>query len=139
MAESLQAILERSTKTASEGGEIGSGGVPRRKLTFTVDHRVTSGVFDEDFDLTLQALSVGQELSISSDFGADQGMALMHEMAKKTILQFDGDPIANAGQREFLWDALGSGGRQIVLQKMAELAGPLAEAVGKANDSAKAE
>lgn len=129
--ESLQAIFERSTAPLSTGG--GPRALPRRTITFVVDHTLCApGVFAEDFELTLASLTPELELEAVNASGTSAAMGF--EMARRTIVAFNGQALG-AGQDEWLWRALDQGGRQLVVVMYAELGTAREEVAGKAKAS----
>lgn len=130
----LAAAMERKVES---GNLTGAGkGMPRRTLTFTMDHTVcVPGIFEEDFEITVGALTPRLELEASKQAKGDPTtMAFL--MAKLSVMQVNGDTVsAGRGQLEFLWEALDQGGRQIVVAMFSKIGAPDEDALGKAEES----
>lgn len=126
----LAQAFERSTKPLGSGAKPD---VPRRTVTFEVDHTVCApGVFDEDFELTLSALTPGEELAAARACRGDVTSMAM-TMARNSVTHVNGTPIdRSVGQDEWLWNVLGSGGRQLVVAMFAFVGVPGEDAMGKA-------
>lgn len=114
--EALQEAFERFTRSGAGDGQS----MPRRELTFTVDPSYCEpGVFRSDFELTLRSLDSTNELAAATE-AEGSGNAMMYGFAKRSVYAFDGQPIDRI-RRDFLWEALGTSGRQLVLGKFGEL------------------
>lgn len=128
---SLRSVFDRNT-TSLGGGEARK--LPRRMLTFTVDADCCApGIFDEDFELTLGSLTPTMELEAAREAKGDPATMAMI-MARKSLVQFNGEAI-EAGQDEWLWVALDSGGRQLVMAMFVNVGTPGEVALGKATAS----
>lgn len=127
----LERIFEIRTQT---GPEAMSGGepIPKTECTFIMDHTVCEpGVFPQDFKITLRGLSSGQEISATKDHGND-ALEVGIMLAKASLYALNGRPIKESDHRDFLWEAIGSGGRQIVQAMYAQFGMAPASALGKA-------
>jgi len=125
----LTAAWDRSTKGLGDR----RADVPRREITFTIDHTVCApGIFEEDFEITLSALTSADELAAArASKGEVTVMAL--DMARRSIVAVDGEPLDRSrGQDEWLWQVLGGGGRQLVAAMFAQVGTPGEAALGKA-------
>lgn len=131
----LEEAFERYTQELSAaGGTLGGPQLPRRSITFTVDHTVCApGVFEEDFELTLRTLTPAQELQAARSAGGD-AVAMGFAMAQASLYAVDGQPLDQA-HREFLWQVLDQAGRNLVVQIYTQLGTPSEEAAGKARGS----
>lgn len=118
----LSQTFDRWSSAASAGGMGAARPLPRRFATFTIDASVcVPGVFAEDFDLTLGSLTPELELQAAAKSGGDPvGMAF--HMARLAMVAVNGEPIG-PGADDFLWSALGTGGRQLVTGMFAKLTG----------------
>jgi len=103
----------------------GNGGtLRRRKMRFTMDRNVCEpGAFDEDVVLVVESASVDVELSALKACG-DNPAGIVFEMCKRCMVACDGEPVLDGdGSRDLLWEALGMGGRGLLVRKWNELAG----------------
>ncbi len=109
--------------------------MPRRTLTFIVDHTLcVPGIFEEDFELTLGALTPRLEIEASKAAKGDP-TTMAFGMARLSIMAVNGERVSSAkGENDFLWQALDQGGRQLVVAMFAKMS-PDEEAVGKAEAS----
>lgn len=125
--------FERTTK-GLEGGRRPE--VPRRSVTFLIDHSVCApGVFDEDFELTLLALSPADELASARESKGDV-LCMASAMARRSLYALNGEVIDRGrGMDEWLWENLGSGGRQLTTAMFAWVGTPGEDAMGKAQAS----
>lgn len=126
----LQQAFERFSTRASEGGGAPPA-LPRRRWTFVVSKDACEpGVFPEDFEITIQSLSADSEKRAINETGLnEQGMGM--SLAKRSIVEVNGAPVG-PGVLEWLWDALGTGGRTLVGGLYAQMTVPSAEVAGKA-------
>lgn len=131
----LSEAFERSTKPLSDGRKPE---VPRREITFTMDHTLCApGTFEEDFEVTLRALTSGEELAAARTSKGDVTVMAL-EMAKRSVYAVDGEPLDRGrGQDEWFWSVIGSGGRQLVTALFAHVGTPGEAALGKAMASIK--
>jgi hypothetical protein len=131
--EALREVFERSTKPIGGGARPS---VPRRTITFSVDHTICApGIFEADFELTLMALTPGEELAAARE-GKGDVLVMASSMARRSMHSFNGAQIdRSSGHDEWLWEVLGSGGRQIVTAMFAFVGTPGEEALGKAQTS----
>lgn len=98
--------------TASGPDALKGGDLFRRKrVTFLMPREKCTAPFPEDFELTLQELSAAQELEVSR--GAKTAQELPMQMAKASMHGLNNEPITFV-QRDWLWEALGQGGRVLV-------------------------
>ncbi len=131
----LQAAMARKVE---QGNLSGAGkGMPRRTVTFTMDYAVcVPGIFEEDFEITLGALTPRLELEASRQSKGDP-TTMAFVMAKLSIVSGNGDSLSQAkGEADFLWEALDQGGRQILVAMFAKIGAPDEDALGKAEESA---
>ena len=130
----LAAAMERKVEAGNLNGP--GKGMPRRTLTFTMDHTVcVPGIFDEDFEITLGALTPRLELDASKQSKGDP-TTMAFVMAKLSIMEVNGEPVSGGrGQSEFLWEALDQGGRQILVAMFSKIGAPDEDALGKAEGS----
>lgn len=139
MSDFLAAAMSRVTE---QGDLSGTGGqkMPRRKLTFLVDHTMcVPGVFEEDFTLTLGSLTPRLELEASKGAKGDPTI-MAYAMARLSIMAINGEPLRTAkGEAEFLWEALDAAGRQLVVAMFSKLGTVDDESMGKAEESLQME
>jgi hypothetical protein len=108
--------------------------LPRRSLSFLVDCGICSpGVFEDDFELTVTSLDSGTELACAQRAGADP-VRLAMLLAFESLFAFNGRPLG-VTHREWLWEALGSAGRNLVISQFGAVGTPGDEALGKASRS----
>lgn len=110
--------------------------VPRRVIEFTMDHTLCApGVFEEDFDVELIGLTPGDELAAARESKGDVTVMAM-SMARRSLSKVNGQAIdRSTGMDEWLWQNLGSGGRQLVVAMFAWVGTPTEDALGKAQTS----
>ena len=104
-------------------------GMPRRRVTFTMPAEVCApGIFDEDFDLTLESLTSAQELEGARKARGDSNVLAMI-FTRTSIVGFNGTPLnVSEGQLDWLWEAIGGAGRQIVMGVFTQIGTPSADA-----------
>lgn len=127
-------MLAKAIERTQQAG-LGNGGemIKRRTVTFDIDCEVCSpGLFTDDLSITLQTLTAGEEMKSSR--GLTDGPEIVSAMARDSILAVNGSKITSV-QREFLWEALGPGGRQLVLLMHNENGSATNAALGKARAS----
>ena len=125
--------FERGTQVNGEGMK-GSMELPRHRGTFTIDHAICSpGSFDEDFELTIQALSAGEEMKACKGAEGD-ATTLAFSMAKAAICAFNEERLSSI-KVEWLWERLGPAGRQLVTAMFAQIGMADPESMGKASAS----
>lgn len=114
-------VFQSSTQRMSEGGHRG---LPRRCVSFVVDSAACEpGTFGEDFEITLQSLNSAQELDAARNAGSDP-ITMGYNLAKAALHSVNGRALSKGkGEVDFLWEALGQGGRQIVANMFAETLG----------------
>jgi hypothetical protein len=131
----LQRVFDRLTLT--DGAAFGGSRelIPRRRIEFTLNGAdCAPGVFvdgdgDVDFTLGLVALSAAQEIKATEDV-LDPAEAVMRT-AKLGIETLNGAPVLG-DQVDFLWEALGPGGRQLVITLYQKIGSASPGALGKA-------
>lgn len=131
----LQQVFERTTKTGP-GAMSGVGGdiIPRRRIEFViVVSELAPGVFTEDIKITLAVLSAAMELKAVS--GVADPAAAGWLTARASIELLNGAPIPEGDQMDFVWEALGPGGRQIVFMMYQEIGSLTPVGMGKARAS----
>ena len=115
------------------GDSIGSmKGIQRKRATFVVDcGSCEPGMFDEDFELTLQSLDSATELRAAAKSKGDPSTLALW-MAYHSLYAVNGVPIDETiGERGFLWEALG-GCRHLAMGVFAKSLMPDSAAAGKA-------
>jgi len=110
--------------------------LPNRTATFIFDHTICKpGAFDEDFTLTLRALSPADEIKAAQIAKGDT-YATVVTMARLALHAVNGFEI-DRGQLEDeqLWNDLDQAGRNLVISMWTEVGTSGSEAVGKARAS----
>src|SRR5690606_17546735 len=110
--------------------------MPRRLVTFVMDAGAcVPGLFDEDFEITLGGLTAEMELE-AAQAARGQVASLAFHYARLSLYAVNGKPLdASKLEPDWLWQALGTGGRQIVAGMFAEACMPDEAAQGKARRS----
>lgn len=125
-------LFDRFSKVgadAMKGGEL----FPRRKMSFIMSgESCTPHVFWNpdtgayiDFKITIRSLTSADE--INSMRGARDGVAVQYSMARAAFYAINDKPIPE-NRREFFWEALGMGGRQLCIAAF--------QMIGSAGDAA---
>lgn len=133
----LKAAMRKNTG----GNTLGNvRGLPRRKVTFTISKDICApGVFDDDFELTLVAPSSEDELRCARQTqgnASEFGMLL----ARNSLFAVNGEPVDHANlEHEWLWEALGNGGRNVVVGMFGQYCTADAASQGKALKSLRVE
>ncbi len=112
----------KSAMSRTGGDSLASSkGMPRRQATFPVlASECSPGIFDEDFELTIQSLTSHIELDASRKARGDSNV-LGTLFARASIHALNGQVLdVNEGELDWLWEALGSGGRQLVMGMFAK-------------------
>jgi hypothetical protein len=115
---------------------IGSGGpreLPRSSLTFTMEAALcTPGVFEDDFDITIRSTTTAEEESVGAEAkGAPHRAGKL--LALKMLHAVNGQPLDRSqAQDEWLWEALGQTGRNVLLKMIEGLVAPGDDSMGKA-------
>ncbi len=132
-------LLDRVYEEATGGGGSLSSSkeiVPRKRITFEVDGAdCAPGMFvDADglpitFKLTLATLTAAQELKVTR--GVQDPAEAVQLTAKACIDGLNGKPVVGE-KLDFLWEALGAGGRQLVLLMYQEIGALTPAGLGKA-------
>ena len=129
----LENTFNRLTKQGPEA--LGPGGdlIPRKRITFEVDGaECAPGVFEGTFQITLASLTADQEISISR--GVTDPAEVVQLTVKHSIERMNGAPVVG-DQLNFLWEALGPGGRHLVSIMFQEIGSLNPAALGKAQAS----
>ena len=134
----MSALKKAYAQGTSEGGGRNFSKMPRKKISFTVDHSLCMpDVFESDFEITLQSLTSRAEMKAARDSKGDP-TAMAFLMAKASIVAVDGEAVDETnGEDEFLWEALDQGGRQLVVSMFAKVGTPDDDSAGKAEASLK--
>lgn len=133
-------LLQRSFDRLTISGSAAFGGdrdiIPRRRVEFTVNgDDCAPGVFVDaegkgvDFTLGLVALSAAQEIKATEDV-TDPAEAVMRT-AKLSLEKLNGAPVLGE-QLDWLWEALGPGGRQITITLYSRIGSASPGGLGKA-------
>ncbi len=105
--------------------------MPRRRVTFLMDAGTCApGLFDDDFELTIGGLTAAMELEAAQKAKGEIASLAFH-YARLSLMAVNGKALAPM-ESEWLWEALGTGGRQIVAGVFAQFAMPDGDAQGKA-------
>lgn len=128
----LKRIFEEHAPKFSQGRPTKP--LPRLKVEFVVDHEACApGVFPEDFRLALLgATSYSEQLAAKDAKGDPAVMAIA--LAKSSMHAVNGTPVVGV-QREWLWEALGAGGRNLVMERLVDVQAPSEDAQKKATES----
>jgi hypothetical protein len=131
----LDQLWESKTKLNAEAMAGGGELIKRTKLTFTVDGAVCSPDFfvDEngdyyDVQLTMQSLMSDEELDALAGISTPSAAPLM--LAKQALCALNGRALTQV-QRDWLWEALGMGGRQLCFLAFQQIGSAGASALGK--------
>jgi hypothetical protein len=131
------AALDRAFEawTVKSGKGRGAGKkLPRRTLSFLVDAETCApGVFEADFRLELRGLTSAVELQCAQKSGGDPAK-LAYLLAFESVFSFNGRPLG-VTHREWLWEALGSAGRNLVVGQFGTVGTPADEALKKASET----
>lgn len=127
----LSNLHSRMTTTLS-GGAAPDEGLFRRFVEFEVDVSICAPGVTENFLLTLSTLMSGQETEAARNAGGD-AVKMGMTMAKSAIYAVNGVRVSKgSGHLDVLWEALGPGGRNLVVQVWGDLSQASEEALGKA-------
>lgn len=108
----LKAALERFS--VSGPGGMSGGGIPKMTITFEVLPSACSpGVFTDAFDLTMESLSTKAEIKAANVAKGDPIVFATH-LAYQSMVAFNGTPLGYT-EKEWLWEALGTSGRNLVI------------------------
>ena len=124
----MQRVFDANVgKNAPPQGET----VPRRELTFVVDHKLCApNTFPEDFKLTLHSLLHSEEMDATRGKATD-ALSVGMLYAQRSLCSVNGKKL-DGFERDWLWEVLGGGGRQIVVGIYSQLGMATEEALGKA-------
>ena len=132
--------MRRAFEGHTQRGNMAGGvkALPRRLITFTLDHGACApGVFEADLEITLGSLTPAMELEAANRSKGDP-TTMAFTMARMSLLSVDGDPLVQAeGMDEWFWAALDQGGRQLVVAMFARIGTPDMDAMGKAQATVK--
>ncbi len=112
---------------AMKGGEM----FKRKRVTFPVPRDLCTVDFGEDFELTLQEVSAEDEMEAASKSTSSTGTDITMSLAKASLNGINGAPIP-ASRKDWLWEALGMGGRMLVVIGFQTHLSPRGDAEGKA-------
>jgi len=120
-----------SGQEALKGGEL----VKRRKVTFDLDGvDCAPDVFMNEvgeyitFSVTLQSLNSAQEMEALR--GVRDASQAPLAMAKLSLFALNGQPVLDA-ERDYWWECLGPGGRQICMMAFGSLGAASESSMGK--------
>lgn len=133
------ALSRAMAKTATDNMASAGRGMPRRRVTITIPAaECAPGLFDEDFELTLESLTSKVELDAARRSRGDS-TSIAFWFAYYSMAAVNGVPLNDAeGEREWLWEALGPA-RQIVLGAYAKGCVADADSQGKALQTIRVE
>lgn len=116
----LQRTFERVTVSGEGARDFTADLVPRKRITFEMDgSECAPGIFVDEtgdpvtFTLTLASLTSGMESKVTR--GVMDPSEASYLTVKASIEKLNGAPVLG-DQLEFLWEALGAQGRQLVMQ-----------------------
>ncbi len=131
----LQRTMDRVLPKGAAALKGGASPIPLRKVSFMVDGaQCAEGVFVSAngdyllFELTLQALSSAGEINALRE--VKSGPEAPHVMCKYALHAINGN-VLDPEQRNFVWEALGMGGRQIALLAFQQIGAASDAALGK--------
>lgn len=128
----LDNLYESMTAPLSTG-KAPDEGLMRRFMDFRVDAGACAPGVKSDFIITIATLMSGQELSAARAANGD-AVAMGMAMAKESIYAVNGKRVSRGmGHLDVLWEALGPGGRNLIMSKWSELSVAGDIALGKAN------
>ncbi len=126
----LERVFDQRTKTGADALS-GEDPIPRATAEFIMDHTCCApGIWPGDFKIKIRSLTSGEEMDAMR--GVDDPMAIATTLAKASIFALNGTPIKSSDQKDFLWEAIGSGGRQVVQNMFAQTGFAPQRALGKA-------
>ena len=130
----LQLAFDKTTRTGPDAMSPGGGDIiPRRRLEFVIDaSELAPDVFAGDIKITLAALSSAMELK-AVDGVTDAAAAGV--LTSKASLELLNDAPIPLDQLDFVWEALGPGGRQIVMTMYQQIGALTPVGLGKAQAS----
>lgn len=130
----LQLAFDKMTRTGQEAmSQAGGDIIPRRRLDFIIIlDELSPDVFTEDIKITLMALSSAGELK-AVDGVTDAAAAGV--LTSKASLELLNDAPIPLDQLDFVWEALGPGGRQIVMTMYQQIGALTPVGLGKAQAS----
>jgi len=133
----LRSSINRNTGTNTLGRQAG---IPQRRVTFLVDRDACCpGVFAQDFELTLRGTTAEMELMAAKGARGD-AVAMTMALARSALCEVNGEPIDTGNlEHEWLWEALGTGGRNMVLGIFAQYCTADEASQGKAMRSIRVE
>lgn len=120
-----------TNQAALGGGEL----FRKRRVTIAVPAHMCSQradgqpVFPEDFELTLAELDAASEMNACSGVESKAEIAFLY--AKASLHGVNGKPISTV-HRDWLWDALGMGGRTLAIAAFYTHLAPASDEEGKA-------
>ena len=111
----------------------GSGDtVKRRYTTFVLDHKMClPDTFPEDFKLTLMSLTHGEEMDCTRGKATDP-LSVGMLYAQRSLHSINGGKQLDNFERDWLWEVLGGGGRQLAVGLFSNIGMATEEALGKA-------
>lgn len=124
----LEEAFARSTPTnmdAMRGGSI----FKSKRVTFTIPREMCKFDFGEDFELTLEETDAAAELDAARD--SQTGTEINMKLARASMHGLNGAPIDSI-KRGWLWEALGTGGRMLVVYAFQTHLQPRGDEEGKA-------
>jgi hypothetical protein len=135
----LQRVFDRTTISGAGALSGTREIVPRKRITFPVSGEdCAPGMFVDatgaplEFEITLAALSAAQEIKATR--GVLDPTEAVQLMARSSIEKLNGAPVVGE-QVEFLWEALGPGGRQLVIVMYQEVGSLSPANLGKARSN----
>lgn len=124
--------LHARMTTPLSGGSAPDEGMFRRFVDFEVDASICAPGVTSNFMLTLATLLSSQETDATRNAGGD-AVKMGMQMAKSSIYAVNGVRVSKgSGHLDVLWEALGPGGRNLVVHMWGDLSAASEDAVGKA-------
>lgn len=135
----LQRVFDRTTIAGPNAMKGGGDLIPLKTVTFDVDgSECAPGMFVDEaggyitFSLTLTALTSVQEVKCTK--GCQDPAEAVQRTAKASLKLLNDAPIIG-DQLDFLWEALGPGGRQLCLVMYQDVGAVSPAGMGKAQAS----
>lgn len=130
----FEGLWEKYTSTGSAAMNGSGSAIPNRTVEFPLDGTVSPAFIDEagniqDVMIIMRSLTSGEEMKATR--GCMDPIAMTSLLTKASIRSASGQ-ILNDTKREFFWELIGPGGRQICLTMFSEIGTATPDAVGKA-------
>ncbi len=129
----LQRVFDKTTVTGAAAMAPGGELIPRKRLEFIIDQtELAPGLFASDVQVTLVALTSTMEIRATKGVTDPQEVVAVY--AKAALELLNGAPILG-DQVDWLWEALGPGGRQLVMYQYQKIGSMTPVGMGKSEAS----